>query len=210
MKKLVWKKLWARKYSPILASAFLLSFLKNKQFGTAPNKMFVPEGNLMTFVFEETEFKNLVKNYEKFLRRQNLAGYARKFEQDFVDFLAYARKMSTIDPFKTNQKELALMVRKFKDRLIQSSDLQFCVFLVLEGPAADLEAKLLKLDNGAEILQWITTLYKTTQITKARMELLEIAKSKNWKALKNYAKKYAWLPVYEPLDKPWTQKDFLV
>lgn len=209
MSKPVFQKLWARKYAPFLASAFILAYLKNKRFGTGPNKLFLPEGGLMSYYFERGEFKNLSRNYEKFLRRQNLKQYAEVYEGEFRDFLDFAKKMSKTDPAKASRQKLAKLVRDFNDRLIQSSNFQFAAFLVLEGPVADLEKKLAKLPEGGRVSQVITTPYRETAITKARQDLLEIAKRKDWNAIPAYAKKYAWLPVYEPLDKPWTAKDFL-
>ncbi len=209
MKKPIWKRIWARKYAPFLASAFILSYLKNKKFGTGPNKMFVPEGNLMAYYFEEYEFANLVKNYEKFLRTQNLEKYAKEYEQEFKDFLIYASKMAKIDPSAENKEELSKIVQVFNDRLIQSSDYQFYAFLVLEGPAANLQKRLGGTPEGEKLLQIITTPYKQTKINKAHIELLKLALKKSLKAIDRYTVKYEWLPVYEPLDKPWTKRDFL-
>lgn len=208
MNKTVWKRVWARKYAPFLASAFILSYLKNKQFGAAPNKMFVPEGGLMAYYFENTEFIKIVRKYNAFLQKQNLPRYAKKYEQEFKDFLAFAQKIATADPAGMDRTQLAQLVKKIHDRIIQSSDYQFYAFLVLEGVAIDVEKKISGFPGGDSILEAITTPYKITRLAKSHVELLHIAKSKNVKALKTYAQTYAWIPVYELMDNPWSEKDF--
>jgi phosphohistidine swiveling domain-containing protein len=209
MKKLIWKRLWARKYAPFLPSIFLFSYLKNKQFGSAPNKMFVPEGKLTASYWEESEFTKLSKNYEKFLLRQRMKKYADVYEKKFQDFLSYSKYLSKLNISAYSLNKLKSLLGDFVEKQIELSDFQYYAFLILEGPALRLEKYFLKIKHGARILQWITTPYKLTEISKSHKELLQIVKNRKHLKLQNFALKYAWVPVYEPLDNPWTYDDFL-
>jgi len=202
-----WKRIWARRYTPILSTSFIMAFLRDTRFGAAPNKMFVPEGTLLAMYYEKDAYRTIVKNYSDFLHDQNIKQYAKFYENYFAGFLKSAQKISSGNLKKLTNEQLAESVEKIYDKIQESTDWQYMAFLVLDGDATELEEKLLKLPNGQKILHAITTPYKETKIVKARLELLKLAIKKN-EQLKSYTKKYSFIPVSDPMDKPWTESDF--
>ncbi|MDO8443944.1 MAG: PEP-utilizing enzyme [bacterium] len=209
MTEMKWERLWARKYSPFVASAFMMFFVKDRQFGYCGNKLFVPEGNLMAYYCEKSEIDALVKNYENFLRKQDMAEYSVAYEKEIEKLLLFAENIKNINPDDLDRDGLRTLLNRLKDEIIYSATYQFYAFAVLLGPATELEDKLSITPEGEKLMQIITTPYKHTQITRAHLELLKIAAEKDRSKLNYYATKYAWIPVYEPLDKPWTEGDFL-
>lgn len=207
MGEIVWKRIWARRYTPILSTSFIMAFLNDEQFGTAPNKMFIPEGTLLAMYYEKNAYLRIVKNYSNFLHEQNLKQYAKHYENLLANLLKSAREISSGNLERLTNLELAQRARQIHAKILESTDYQYMAFLVLDGDAAELEEKLLKLPNGQKILRAITTPYKETKIVKARLELLKLAAKKNIQ-LKNYTKKYSFIPVSDPMDKPWTESDF--
>jgi phosphohistidine swiveling domain-containing protein len=207
MSKIVWTRTWARRYTPFLSAAFIMAFTKNKKYGTVSDKLFVPEGNLMAMYFDSKQYDNVIRNYSKFLFSQNMAKYAIAYEGHFRKFLSFAKKLSQINLKNLSNNQIADLIVKVYEAVVESTDYQYHAFLVLDGDAADLEKYFASHPDGAKILQSITTPYKETVITKSRLELLEIAAA-NGRGLAKYADKYAWIPVYEPLDPPWTIVDF--
>src|SRR3989344_7906620 len=209
MTEKIWERSWAQKYSPFVSSAFMMFFVKDRQFGYCGNKLFVPEGNLMAYYCEKSEIDSLVKNYENFLRKQNMAEYAVEYEKEIEKLLLYAESIKNINPDDLDKNDLCALFDRLKDEITYSGTYQFYAFAVLLGPAVELENRLSTLPEGEKLMQIITTPYKQTQITQAHLELLKIAAEKDQGKLKEHARKYAWIPVYEPLDKPWTEADFL-
>lgn len=209
MKKMTWERLWARKYSPFVASAFMMLFVKERQFGYCGNKLFVPEGNLMAYYCEKSEIDILVKNYENFLRKQDMAEYSVAYEKEIEKLLLFVESIKNINPDDLSRDDLRALLNRLKDEITYSGTYQFYAFAVLLGPAAELEDRLSIMPEGEKLMQIITTPYKHTQITWAHLELLKIAAGKDRTKLRDHARKYAWIPVYEPLDKAWTEADFL-
>lgn len=209
MKEMKWERLWARKYSPFSSSAFMMFFVKERQFGYCGNKLFVPEGNLMAYYCEKSEIDILVKNYENFLRKQDMAEYSVAYEKEIEKLLLFVESIKNINPDDLSRDDLRALLNRLKDEITYSGTYQFYAFAVLLGPAAELEDRLLIMPEGEKLMQIITTPYKHTQITRSHLELLKIAAGKDRTKLRDHARKYAWIPVYEPLDKAWTEADFL-
>lgn len=209
MKKIVWKRLWARKYSPFIAGAWMQIFTWRRGYDVCRNKLFVPEGNLYAIYLAENEFDQIVKTYTKFLMRQDIREYAKEYEDVFKDYLAWARRISKKDFSKLTSDELIDVLKDLYKRTSEFGEYQFLSFVVLEGPAATIERKLSRLPNGSNILQAISTPYRETKITRARLELLKLVASNQAtkENIRLYAKKYAWIPIYEFIDKPWTVSD---
>src|SRR3989338_3844062 len=97
MKKIVWKRIWARKYAPFTSEAFIKVFQSKNSFAQCKNKLFLPEGNLYAIYFASDEFDKLIKNYTHFLFKQDLKKYAEQYKDHFREFLAWARQMSKIN-----------------------------------------------------------------------------------------------------------------
>ncbi|HLC43668.1 MAG TPA: hypothetical protein VJK08_00860 [Patescibacteria group bacterium] len=191
MTEKIWERSWARKYSPFVSSAFMMFFVKDRQFGYCGNKLFVPEGNLMAYYCEKSEIDSLVKNYENFLRKQNMAEYAVEYEKEIEKLLLYAESIKNINPDDLDKNDLCALFDRLKDEITYSGTYQFYAFAVLLGPAVELENRLSTLPEGEKLMQIITTPYKQTQITQAHLELLKIAAEKDQGKLKEHARKYA-------------------
>ena len=116
-----------------LGAGFQRTFLTHKPFTIAKHKMYVPEGNLFAFCFEENEFNELVKLYSKQLMKTNLPSYAKRFEAEFLYFLNFAKKFSVQNFSKMSNQQLAKVVKELDDKIVDFYEYQFYAFLVLEG-----------------------------------------------------------------------------
>ena len=209
--KIVWKKIWARKYAPFMCGVFIQTFQSRKGFNISKNKLFVPEGNLYAIYFAGQELKKLISNYTNFLIKFGIKKYAIFYEGKFREFLAWAKNFSQQNFQKLNNKQLDFALSELTEKMLESSEYQFMAFLVTEGLAKEVEEKLMEVEKGWDILSAITTPYKTTLIAKAHLVLLKMVRDKkiDQRSLKNYVEKYAWLSIYEYSDKPWSMGDVL-
>ena len=185
-------------------------FTHFKPYDTCKNKLWVPEGNLYAIYIKEDEFAEIVGRFTSFLMNHDLKKFAKKYEDTFRKYLSWAEKLNKVNFSELSNKELAIVLKKIYGCTAgKFCDYQFLSFVVLEGLATDLEKKLSTLPHGSELLRAISTPYKETQIVKARLELLQlVAKEHTAEAyIKKYVKKYAWLPVYEFIEKPLTMAD---
>lgn len=201
--------MWARKYAPFMCGVFIQTYQTRKGFDVARNKLFVPEGNLYAIYFEEHELKKIIKNYTDSLIKLGIRNYAEFYEGEFRKFFTWAKKFSRRNSKKMSNHQLASALHELTNKMLENSEYQFMAFLITEGPAAEVEAKLINKVNGADILNAITAPYKTTLISQAHLLLLKMIRDKiiDKASLENYVKKYAWLSIYEYSDKPWTIKD---
>ncbi len=211
MRKIIWKKLWARKYAPFMSEAFMRVFQTRSGFDMCANKLFLPEGNLYAIYFAQREFDALVKNYSEFLFKQNLKKCAEQYEAHFKGLLKWARRFARADFRKLSGAALAEKIKECAEKVAESGEAQFLSFVVLEGPGRELEKVLSAQKDGKRILRWISAPDKLTLINKARLDLLKMAGSGKTahEDAEKYLKKFSWIPVYEFIDKPWTVGDIL-
>lgn len=209
MKKNEWQRLWGRKFSLYLGERFLHVFLTPQGFGRCPNKLFVPEGNLYAIYFARGEFQRLIVNFRRFLFRCDLAAYARRYERAFQKFLRWAQAVNRRNLRVLHQNDFARLFADLSRRLVDFAELQFLAFVVLEGPGRELEELMARQPDGQSLLQVVATPYRETKIARAQTELLRLAITGRAtpRRLSTYAKRYAWLPVYEFLDPPLTVVD---
>ena len=209
--KYQWQRVWARKYSPFIASIFMMVYFKPEIFfSICKNKLFVPEGKLYAYYFEANEFKALVKKFSQKLLKTDLNTFRKKFEKSFIGYLESARRLNKINYTTLNNQQLIKVLKRIYQETGESNKWQMSAFVATEGLAKEVGEKVGNLPNGQKILQSIATPLRETLIKKARKELLRLALAKrnNTKELKRYAKKYAWLPMYEFCDSPWLLADF--
>lgn len=193
-----------------MAVEFIQSFTRNSEFSGCPNKLFVPEGNLYAIYYSEDEFGRLTKKYSDFLLKQNIADYAKRYEAIFQKGYDWAKKFSGINFSRLNSSQLAHRLLEMEGWFLALSDWQFSVWPVAYGIIEEVEKMVGKLPQGGKILEAITTPYRETKITKAKLELLELVSTGkiDGKSMASYTKKYAWIPMYEFLDQPWQVSDF--
>ena len=192
--------MWARKYCPFISSAFMQSFLKRPGLNLAKNKLFVPEGSLHAMYFEKGEIEKIIKNYTKEVLRKSISVYAKTYENLFKEYLKWSFKTTKQDFKKLSDKELVQVLSALCKRQVDFSEYQYYAFLILEGLGKEVE-KIFK--NKPQLLQAIATPHKDTLITKARLDLLQLVSRKyTEKELQRYVDKYAWLPIYDFVDKP--------
>ena len=206
-----WHRLWARKYSPFLSSIFISAFLKNKKFfSVCSNKLFIPEGKLNAIYFRSDEFSTLIKKFTNKLLRSNLNEYELFYKNLFLKYYLSGQRLNKIDYQFLSKAELKELLNKIFTDTIESAEWQFSAFVATEGLAKEVEQKLSLLPNGERILLSLSAFARETLINRAKKELLEIAIFKNsrYEKIKNYTKKYCWLPMYEFCDNPWTVEDF--
>src|SRR3989344_9508111 len=203
--KIKWQRVWARKYGPYLGFVTVQSFNRKTPFGSTRNKLFIPEGNLYATYFSEQEIQDFAKRYAAFLRKQNLAQYARWFEGQYALFLAWTKRAARINFSKLTTSQFINFFNELTKRMIVLQDFNWYAFFISITLTKDIEQALAKRAKAAELLQAIGYPYKITKITKARLELSKLAQKKKASGnnLAEYAKRYAWLPVYEFIDKPW-------
>ncbi len=200
MKRYVWDRMWARKYCPYISSAFMRSFLKRAGLNLAKNKLFVPEGNLHAIYFEKREISRIIQNYTKLILKKNIFVYAKTYENVFRDFLSWSVKNTKQDFKKLTNGQLVKVLKTLDKRLVDFSEYQYYAFLIMEGLGKEIERMF---ENEPYLLEAVITPYKDTQITKARLDLLKLISKKHTdQQLKDYVKKYAWLPVYDFVDSP--------
>lgn len=206
--KNTWIKIWARKYAPFLGTSYNRVFSKKNPFFVCKNKLFLPEGNLNASYFNKREWQSLVKKYDNFLSRQNLKKYAYWYESQFRDALSWAKRFSKTEFGNLTNSQLAGLVDQIASYFVRFGEIQFLAFVVLHGAGHDLEKALASFKNKDEILQWIATPYKLTLISKIRLQLLRMKNEKKTSAvyLKKFLKKFAWVPMYDFADPPWTLK----
>ena len=205
----IWKRLWARRYAPFLGGIFTSAFSRRNPYGFSRNKLFIPEGNLHACYFAKREFENIVRNYARFVRKQNLKRYAVRYEAYFKRFLKGAKQFARINYATLDNLELADLLERITAFYADYAEVQYLGFVILEGPGRQLEKALARYANQTEISQWVATLYKIPKITKARLELLRLVRDHkaSASALRRYLKKYSWIPIYDFVDRPWTLKD---
>ncbi len=209
MKKVEWQRIWARKFSPYLGERFQRVFLRPQGFGRCPNKLFVPEGNLYAIYFACDEFRRLTANFRRFLFRCDLAAYARRYERAFQKFLRWTQEVNRRNLRALSQPGFTRLFSELSRRLVDFAEMQFLAFVVLEGPGRELEELMAQQPDGPGLLQVVATPYRETKITRARIELLKLVATGQAtpRRLSEYARRYAWLPVYEFIDRPLTIAD---
>jgi len=205
-KKYIWKRMWARKFTPFIPSAFMYVLLEREGLNLAKNKLFMPEGNLYAIYFEEGELNQIIENYTAMLQEQDMEKYADWYEGEYKKFLTWSQQATKQDFSQSNSESLADTVKTLFTKLIYFAELQFYPFMILEGPTKAIEKTLAR---EPHILQAIATPYKHTEIAKGRIALLKliIGGKTDEKSLEKYVKKYAWLPIYDFTDKPLTRQD---
>ena len=202
-----WQKLWSRNYHPYLGATYLNAFNKQGwEFAMCKNKLFLPEGGLHAIYFDTDEFQTLLKSYTEYIHTQDIPAFAQQYEQKFIDLLIWAKTFGSEDFSSKSSEALSAMADKHARAWMKSGSDQFISFLILEGPGKELEKMLDSYPNKAEVLGWITTPYKHTHITRARMELLEMIRDgkTSEEHLRLYVRVYAWLPMYQFPDEPLT------
>ncbi|MBI4268311.1 hypothetical protein HY627_00570 [Candidatus Uhrbacteria bacterium] len=138
-----------------------------------------------------------------------MKAYAKAYEDEGRAYYRAFADFSKADFHHATHQELALAVEEIHRALTQFAEWQFTAFFPIDGLGKEIEARLSAYPFGRELLMAMATPNKETEIAYARATLLEIAsRKKRTKALNDFARKYAWLPVYEFIDAPWTEKDF--
>lgn len=160
--------------------------------------------------FAADEFDRLVRAYTEVLLRQPIARYARHYEEVFRSYLRWSRLFARLPFARMSRSRLAQSAEELFRRFIPFSDLQFLAFVVLEGPATEVERIVQHRPDGAALLASITTPYRQTVIQRAHMELLRIA-ARRWTVadIDAYVRRYGWIRCYEFIDAPWTKKDII-
>jgi phosphohistidine swiveling domain-containing protein len=211
LKEIKWKRLWARRYSPYIASSYLQVFQQNPGFDMCKNKLFLPEGNLHAIYFAENEFNQVVKNYTDFLLRQNMDRYADFYEVGFKKFMAWSHRIGRLEFKKMDRHKLFIILSALNEKLIKNGELQFLSFVVLEGAAQEVEREVEKAnyDDSGLIMQYISTPNAITKISNAQIKLLRIVGNDrlNKINLQKYLDQYRWIPMYDFVDQPWTLAD---
>lgn len=196
-----WKFIWARKYTPYLASSYFKVFLTKPGFNFCKNKLFLPQGDLQAIYFAEDEFEKLISNSVSLILQTGLDKFAQKYENKFRSFLNWAKDFSRQNFEELSNKELVRLLELCTVKLTETGEDQFLAFVVLEGPGRVVEKAFV---NDLEVLQWIAVPYKETRLNKIRMELLQmVADGKTSdKDLLEYRDKYAWINIYDIVDEP--------
>ncbi|MBU0536585.1 MAG: hypothetical protein KKE20_06475 [Nanoarchaeota archaeon] len=209
IKRIEWKRVWARKYAPYIASTFMRVFMTKPGFDMCKNKLFLPEGGINAIYFAEDEFSQLIKNATELLMKDDMRQFAEEYENTFRKFLSWAENFSKTDFSSLSDKEIIAKLEECSRNITESAEDQFFSFVVLEGPGRELEKMLSLYSNKEKIKQWIATPYKETKLTKIRLELLKMMKERKTseKELKDYAERNRWITVYEFVDKPFTIDD---
>lgn len=172
--------------------------------------LFLPEGNLVGRYFLAHEYEKLISGFTAWIVKQDIRQYARQYEKKFQEFLAFCTLFGRNRFGKRTNEQLAEMIAMLHEKLILWSELQFEVFFPIEGLGSELEQRLSRFSWGGELLSAIAQSHKETKIMKARIELLRLVSRKNFHQgmLSGYARRYAWLPIYEFIDEPWDANDF--
>lgn len=201
--------MWARRFAPYIASVFMHAFLDNARYSPCPNKLFLPEGNLMAIYYDQDELTRLIEHYTQFLLKQDMSSYALWYEQQFRDFFDWAKQQSEQGFDHHSPNQLIAFLHQLTDRMIRFSELQFLAFAVIEGPNATVEQALSDRANVHQLLQWITEPYRVTVITNAKLELLQLVEQHGQGKVDvaKYLEKYSWVPIYEFIDQPWTEAE---
>lgn len=202
-----WKKIWARKYAPFIAGSYLKAF-QNHEFSTCPNKLYLPEGSLNSVYFDEKEFTKLILDFHNKLYNSNLEYYALFYENKFRVWRDWAWEVNQQDWSRMSADELISFIYTLEKELIEFASYQFLSFVVLEGAGREVEEKY---SEQKGILGYISAPYKETIIIRARKRLLKlITESKIFNAnFEQYLNEYAWLPMYEFVDKPLTKQQLV-
>lgn len=206
MKNFVWYKLWARKYAPYMASAYLLMYQTRRGFNFLRNKLFVPDGNLHSFYADKGEFDKLIKSANKFLLKQNVKRLSAQYENDFRRLRKFGLDLAKRDWSKLDNKKLVSVLKKITARTRESGEVQFLSFIVLEGFGREVEKRYA---GKKEILEWISTPHRLTRLAKIRRELVQMVTDGHVSEqdLSEYAKKYSWIAGYEIIDNPLSVAD---
>ncbi len=201
-----WQRVWGRKMLPFLASACMEMLTRRPGLNSSKNKLFVPEGNLHAIYFEQRELDRSIEYYTRFLLKQDLRKYAVWYERQFEAFLDWTTRATRVDFSKASNASLAATAERLAKKLVDFCDLQLYTFLVLEGPGRTLEQVFARRPSA---LRAISTPYRQTQITKARIALLKLVLSgkPSARSVHRYAERYAWLPMYDFADAPLTEAD---
>ena len=200
--------MWARKFSPFISSIFMGVFTKHPGLDFCKNKLFIPEGNLYAIYFEQSELDQVIKTYTKTLEKADMSQYALWYEGEFKKFLDWTKKQTATDFTKLSNQQLADVLEQLSYKLDGFSEIQFCAFLVLEGIGRELESRFAQ---QPEVLQSISSTYKTTKISQAQIDLLKLVinKKADKQNLQKHLAKYNWIPVYDFVDKPLVMKDLI-
>ncbi|MBI5530291.1 MAG: hypothetical protein HY918_02210 [Candidatus Doudnabacteria bacterium] len=196
-----WQEIWARKYSPFIATSYFLTFLKSDpKWAACKNKLFVPKGNLNGYFFDEKELQAVIKKFQSFLLKQDIQIFAKAYENVFIQELNFCKKFSMQNFSVKSARELIADVGLLDKRLRRFGEWQLLSFIALEGPIQEVESKI----KNKETLEAISTPYKETKVNLARLEFLKLCLKGNPtnEALQKYAYKYSWLPIYDFIDKP--------
>ncbi|PIR74429.1 MAG: hypothetical protein COU35_02485 [Candidatus Magasanikbacteria bacterium CG10_big_fil_rev_8_21_14_0_10_47_10] len=202
-----WTRLWARTYAPFIAQSYLRAFTLGSPFNIVTDKLYVPEGRLQAVYFLRDQFEELLKIFTADVLAQDRKTYAAGYERALDNHLQWALKVTAQDWKEKTDSELIDFVNVFSDKLADFGQLQFLAFLALEGPTKMVEQRIEKEYSGAQaILQSISTPYRQTKLTQARLELLHMVVDGHVsdEDLLVYIHKYAWLPMYEFVDTPLT------
>ena len=206
MKKFVWYKLWARKYAPYMASAYLLMYQTRRGFDFLKNKLFVPDGNLHAFYADKNEFAKLIKSANKFLLKQSVRRLSAQYENDFRRLRKFGLDLAKRDWSKLDDKKLVSVLRKITTRTRESGEVQFLSFIVLEGWGREVEKRYA---DKKEVLEWIGTPHRLTRLAKIRRELIQMVANGHISEqdLSEYVNKYSWIASYEIIDSPLAVSD---
>lgn len=204
-----WKRIWARNYCLLLSYYYANAFNIKNPIGISRNKLYIPEGNLHASYFDEKEFEQLINNFLAITLNTDMGQYAKQNEQKFSDAIEFINNLVSDNPTALSDNQIINNLEKLDKFFVNFTDWQYESFLALEGPGRITEEYVKKnYPNSAEILGWITTIYKQTEINKARIDLLKLAQSAySQNDINNYLAKYSWTKVADLRDKPLSKDD---
>ena len=129
-----WERLWARRYSPFIASIFIIVYQKpSRFFSVCKNKMFVPEGELNAAYFKAKEFSALIKKFTRELFKQNLNLFKKRFEKSFIDYLNSGKQLNKINYSKFTNNQLIKTLKRIHSETASSNEWQISAFVTTKG-----------------------------------------------------------------------------
>lgn len=209
MKKIIWKKIWARKFSPFMADVYSCPIIRGGKVDIYRPKLIIPEDRMFSFYFSANEWNKFVKNFSKYILKQNIKVYGRYYQKIFFDSVVWAKKFVKTDFSKLTNDKLIIIYKELLNFYYNYGQAQYPAFIASDILGVDLEKRLADYPNKSEIMNWITTPYKITLIVKSHLELLQLLIKERWGSvfLKDYVNKYKWITKYDIVQNDYTMAD---
>lgn len=210
----VWIKALQRPHSIQRIASFFLNFfttgLPDDPAVRMNSAIIIPGEGKYDYYFYEDEWMNFLGGVE----RISLAMGAEKAKKAFADLDADMRVLGKEifekDVKKLDNATLADWFRRYYTRLHGLSVFAFTPSAIDAITAERLQAQLIKMSptKAEEWFEVIGTPTMTNTMTEQRLDLLEIAVTKDESRLVEHSKRFFWLPVYTIGDATWSMEDF--